>query len=272
MSVRRAILIAAGRGRRLGEHTAHLPKCLVPVGGRPMLAWQWDGWSAAGIDELVVIRGYQAEVLTRFVEQELTPRPRRVVFIDNHAWPSNNVLLSLAHARAELTAPTLVSYSDIIYTPAVAAKAVAAPDEVALVVDRGFRTIYEGRTEHPLDEAEVCDATAEGRVRRVGKRAMPVAEAHGEFIGLAKLGAAGVGWVAAAIDALATRFADHPEAPFQRAAQYRNAYLTDLLQELIDAGKPVAPVWIDGQWREIDTGQDLARADELVQAGGGSWT
>ena len=268
--VRKAILIAAGRGRRLGNHTDAIPKCLVPVGGKPMLAWQWAGWAAAGIDELVVIRGYLGDVLTRYVETELTPRPRRVVFVDNHAWPTNNILLSLACARAELDAPTLLSYSDIIYTPAVAAAVVASPAEIALVVDRLFRDIYVGRTEHPLDEGEVCDTRADGNLHRVGKRSLPPADAVGEFIGLCKLGPQGVRWTADAIDALQAQFAGRDDQPFQRATTFRNAYLTDLWQHLIDGGRPLAPVFIDGGWREIDTGQDLARAEELVQASTGS--
>ena len=59
--------------------------------------------------------------------------------------------------------------------------------------------------------------------------------------------------VAAALDRLHARYARDDEQPFQRAARYRNAYLTDLLQELIDGGERVDPIFIDGQWREIDT-------------------
>jgi L-glutamine-phosphate cytidylyltransferase len=42
------------------------------------------------------------------------------------------------------------------------------------------------------------------------------------------------------------------------------AYLTDLLQHLIDSGFPVTPVVIEGGWREIDTVQDLERARRSV--------
>jgi hypothetical protein len=147
----------------------------------------------------------------------------------------------------------------------VAAAAVASPAELALVIDRDFRTIYEGRTEHPLDEGEVSDLRPDGLVNRVGKRSLPADQAIGEFIGLAKLGPQGVRWVADGIDELTARFAGREHEPFQRAATFQNAYLTDLLQHLIDGGKPATPVLIDGGWREIDTGQDLARAEELVQ-------
>lgn len=260
---RKAIIIAAGRGRRLGPHTEELPKCLVQVGARPILGWVARAFELAGIEELVIIRGYRGDDLERGA-RALWPGPIR--FIDNPAWPTNNVLLSLAHARAELDDAVLITYSDIIFTPPVARAIAAAQDDLALVIDTAFKDIYEGRTEHPLDEGEVADLDDRGGVRRVGKRALPAADAYGEFIGLAKLSAAGARLVGATLDALAARYADQPDAPFQRAARYQNAYLTDLLQHLIDGGQPIAPVPIVGQWREIDTGQDLERARLLVES------
>ncbi|MEO7095848.1 MAG: NTP transferase domain-containing protein, partial [Polyangiales bacterium] len=59
MTIKRAILIAAGRGKRLGTHTDEIPKCMVQVGERTILGWVWAALSAAGVDELVVIRGYK---------------------------------------------------------------------------------------------------------------------------------------------------------------------------------------------------------------------
>jgi L-glutamine-phosphate cytidylyltransferase len=260
MTATRAILIAAGRGRRLGPHTEDIPKCMVPVGDKPILGWVWDAFRAAGITELIVIRGYRGDVLEPFV-RSLVPG---AVFVDNVEWQTNNVLLSLACARAYLDRACVISYSDILFTPAVARAAVASPAEIALVIDREFRTIYEGRTQHPLEEGEVSDLMPDGSVARVGKRALPPVEAIGEFIGLSKLGERGAATVARALDALAQRYDGRDHEPFQRAASYRNAYLTDLWQDLIDRGIRLDPVLIDGSWREIDTEQDLERARHLV--------
>jgi choline kinase len=268
MTIKRAILIAAGRGKRLGSHTDEVPKSMVDVGAHPILGWVWKAFAAAGLEELVVIRGYRGDVLETFV-RSLVPR---AIFVDNTEWQSNNVLLSLACARPFLDQPCLISYSDIIFTPAVARAAVESPAEIGLVIDREFRTIYEGRTEHPLEEGEVADLMPDGSVARVGKRALPAADAIGEYIGLAKLGARGVAAVANTLDALAHRFAGRDGEPFQRAATYRNAYQTDLWQQMIDAGIRIDPVLIEGQWREIDTGQDLDRARELVQSTPGAWS
>jgi choline kinase len=268
MTVTRAILIAAGRGKRLGAHTEEIPKCMVQIGAKPILGWVWDAFRSAGIEELVLIRGYRGDVLEGFV-RALAPR---VSFVDNTGWQTNNVLLSLACARAYLDRPCLISYSDIIFTPGVACAAAASSAELALVIDREFRTIYEGRTEHPLEEGEVADLMPDGSIARVGKRALPPAEAIGEFIGLAKLGERGVATVARTLDLLARRYEGREHEPFQRALAYRNAYLTDLWQELIDGGIRLDPVLIEGSWREIDTGQDLDRARHLVESSAKGWS
>lgn len=260
--IKRAILIAAGRGKRLGTHTDEIPKSMVEVGAHPILGWMWRAFASAGIEELVVIRGYRGDVLETFV-RGLVPR---ATFVDNTAWQTNNILLSLLYARPFLDQPCLMSYSDIIFTPAVAQAAVASPADIGLVIDREFRTIYEGRTEHPLEEGEVSDLMPDGSVARVGKRALPPADAIGEYIGLTKLSARGVAVVANTLDKLVHDFAGRDDQPFQRAATWRNAYLTDLWQYLIDGGVRIDPILIDGQWREIDTGQDLERARQLVES------
>jgi L-glutamine-phosphate cytidylyltransferase len=264
----KAIVIAAGRGRRLGPHTAEIPKCLVPVGRRSILGWVVSAFAGAGITDLVMIRGYLPEVLAEGA-RALHPGVR---FVENADWQTNNILLSLAKARHELDGPVVITYSDIVFTPPVMQALAAAEGDVCLVIDRDFRSIYQGRTEHPLEEGEVSDLDASGNVKRVGKKALPPAEAFGEFIGLLKLSAEGARWFREAIDELTLRYAGREEEPFQRAAQFRNAYLTDLLQHLIDAGRPVTPVAIDGNWREIDTGQDLERAIALVESGSEEWT
>ncbi len=260
--VRKAIIVAAGRGRRLGDKTAEIPKCMVVVGGRPILHRQLDALAAAGIDEVVVVRGYRGDCIDG--------GGRALRFVENPAWADNNILASLLYAEAEMASGFFFSYSDIVYAPAAAtalAAAAAAGADVALVVDRRWRDAYDGRTEHPVPEAELARVTGPAAapvVTRVGKLAVAADDAAGEFIGLAYFSARG---------ALALRdvwrgalASGGLEAPFGRAAHLRQAYLTDALNALADGGLALHPVFIDGQWREIDTGQDLARAEAVVDS------
>ena len=264
MSVERAIIIAAGRGRRLMPYTDEMPKCLVPVDDRTILGVQLDAMRASGVREVVIIRGYLGQVL----EARRGELGGGVRFVENRAWEHNNILESLFCAEQDIDGPVLLSYSDIIFTEEVVRRLVAAEGDVCLVIDRAFRDVYEGRTDHPLEEAEVSDLDERGLVRRVGKRALPPEEAYGEFIGLAKLSAEGARWLRDAWRELQARYAGRAMEPFQRAPSFRAAYLTDMLQHLIDGGRPIHPVAIDGQWREIDTVQDLERARAMLESTG----
>jgi choline kinase len=258
----KAIIIAAGRGRRLMPYTDQMPKCLVPVDHRTILDIQLEAFRAHGVDEVVIIRGYLGDVLG---ERDLGPGVR---FVENRDWEHNNILESLFCAEQEIDGPVLLTYSDIIFTPEVVGRLVAASGDICLIIDRAFRDIYEGRSDHPLPEAEVSDLDDRGKVRRVGKRALPPDEAYGEFIGLARLSAEGARWMRDAWQGLQAEYRGRESAPFQRAPSFRAAYLTDMIQHLIEAGRPVEPVAIDGEWREIDTVQDLERARAMLDSAG----
>jgi NDP-sugar pyrophosphorylase family protein len=61
--VEKAVLLAAGRGTRLGALTERLPKPLLPVGGRPIIVHILDGLFKAGIRDVTIVTGYLAEML-----------------------------------------------------------------------------------------------------------------------------------------------------------------------------------------------------------------
>ena len=262
----KAIIVAAGRGRRLGDETREIPKCMVEVGGRPILHWQLRALAAAGIDDVVLVRGYLGE--------RIEPGAARVRFVDNPDWERNNILASLMYAADELAAGFFFSYCDIVYAPsAVRALAEAAKGgdaAASLVIDRRWADTYQGRDLHPVSEAELALVRSEGRaaqVLRVGKQAVPAAQAAGEFIGLAYFSAAGAG----VLDTVWRAAVAGPGlgAPFGRAPTLRQAYLTDALNAMAATGARLAPIFIDGQWREIDTQQDLEAARAALSAWAG---
>ena len=61
----KAIIVAAGMGRRLSPYTDDRPKTLVEINGRSILARQVDAYRAAGVDEINIVRGYMKEMIRR---------------------------------------------------------------------------------------------------------------------------------------------------------------------------------------------------------------
>ena len=256
----KAIIVAAGRGRRLGTETDEIPKCMVKVGGRSILHWQLDALVAAGVDEVVIVRGYLGD---RIAGPAAGPKIR---FVDNPEWASNNILTSLLYAEAEMNDGFLFTYSDIVFSHEHARRVAAATAPVALIVDRRWEDAYAGRTLHPVTEAElarVAGSGADATVTRVGKRLVAAEEAAGEFTGLARFAPAGAAALRAVWAEALTRGLD---APFGAAATLRNAYLSDGLNAIAARGVALGAVLVDGGWREIDTEQDLANAEQVVDA------
>ncbi len=241
----KAIIIAAGQGTRLRPHTDNKPKCMVEVAGCPILHHQIAALKASGVTDVVVIGGYKRQAI----------QAPGVRVVPNVEYMTNNILMSLFSAGTELYGDCIVSYGDIVYSPRIVAALCDSFFPSALVVDAAWARTYEGRTDHPVEQAELAVVAPNGLVEQVGKDIGPD-NAWGEFIGLAKFDSA---TIARMWSIYLDRLSLGDDQPFVHAPTLRKAYLTDLLNHAISEGEHVGIVPIEGGWREIDTVQDYER-------------
>lgn len=248
-----AIIVAAGPGSRLKHLTRDRPKCLLDVGGKTIIERALEALRANGIDDIAVVRGWQSHLIDF----------PGLTYYHNPDFLNNNILTSLFYAEDAMTDAFVFSYSDILYTPEIISQLLRCDADVAIVVDVDWQPRYRARDQHPISEAELVTAK-DGRVEAIGKRVVAPEQAHGEFIGLASFSRAGVELLRAAYHRVAV---ESPDGPFHQAASLKKAYLTDMVQELVDGGAVVRNVDIRGGWNEIDTAQDLAEARRHFASG-----
>ena len=241
----KAIIIAAGMGTRLRPHTNHKPKCMVEIQGKPILHHQIDALKANGIDDIVVIGGYKRNRI----------QAPGIRMVPNAEYATNNILMSLFSAGPELVGDVVVSYGDIVYSASVVQALMNSFFQSALVVDFEWSTIYEGRTDHPIEQAELCEIRENGHIVRVGKHVGPE-NACGEFIGLSRLNGSMVARLWARYHDVLSRGDDRP---YMNAPTFRKAYFTDIINDAIQDQEHFGVVPIEGGWREIDTVQDYDR-------------
>jgi L-glutamine-phosphate cytidylyltransferase len=249
----RPVLIGAGRGSRLEHRTEALPKTLVPVMGRPMLEWILEALREAGFvdKDVVFICGYKAEVLRQ--------RYPTFTYVENRDWEKNNILASLMCAREHLRAGFLSSYTDILYRGAAVKDALASPHDKVLVCDTDWRRRYVKRSQHPESDAEKMRADGERVVEL--SRTIPGEAASGEFIGVAKMTAAGAGELVRAYDEAKASCPTLGDRPFEKA------YLIHLFQRMIEGGSTFHRVNTHGGYMELDTLEDLALAQSWWEGG-----
>jgi len=245
----KAIIVAAGPGGRLSPFTDRKPKCLLEIGGQTILERELEALRENGIEDIMVVRGYCSHLINY----------PNVTYCHNPDFRKNNILRSLFCAEDEMNDDFIFSYSDILYSREIVAKLIHSEADIALIVDVNWIEHYKGRNLHPISEAELVKVES-GRIVKIGKEVVSPEEAHGEFIGLAKFTRSGTGVMRAAYHRVAR---ECPAAPFHHATSLEKAYMTDMFQELVDTGSLVKNVDIEGGWMEIDTTQDLERAQEL---------
>ncbi len=236
-------------GNRMGELTDDKPKCLLPLNGKPLINIQIDCLKAAGVQDIFVIRGYQADKL----------KLPGVQFFMNPDYENNNILESLFYAKEEIHGDVVILYCDIIFNTSVVEKLLASKEDVSVVVDENWKANYVGRKLHPISEAESAFYDEKGFVQEIGKnvRSLKKEDAPGEFIGMLKLTARGSDLFKKSYEQSKITYADRP---FQQAPSLKKAYLTDLFQEMVDNSIPVHCVKIQNGWKELDTQEDFNNA------------
>lgn len=250
----RGLILAAGRGRRLGPLGADRPKCLVPVGGRPLLDWQMEAFARAGIRDVAIVRGFAGDSIDV-----------AATYLENPRWEVTNMVSSLRCAAEWLAgADTVVSYADLVY-PARAIERLAAPraaqgalatfpwPDIAVLYDPAWRELWQRRFVDPRSDAETFRLAADGNtLAEIGARAGDLDAIEGQYMGLLRLTPAGSGRI----------FAEHTKLD---PVQQDRLDMTGVLRRLLAAGTTIGAVAYDSWWCEIDTARDLSVAEEIVR-------
>lgn len=224
--------------------TADAPKCFAEVGGRRLVDWAAAAFRENGIDEIAFIGGYQIDKVRADYPEFL--------FRHNNQWESNNILASLFFAEDLMDQPFVCSYSDCLFQPSLVAGLLECDHDLALSVDVDWLRRYADRTDHPPDDAEKV-TVENGLITRI-HRAIPEAQAHGEFTGVARFSAAGA---ARLREHFHSQHKQHGDGPFSDGRTFQKAYLIQLFQKMIEAGEEFAHVDSSGGYIEIDTQQDF---------------
>lgn len=227
-----ALILAAGRGSRLGELTGDRPKCLVDVGGQPILVRQLELLNQLGIRDIVIVTGYLRHKVETIARAFPGTRP-----VHNPFWSLTNVIGSAWFGVQAIEDSVLYLHGDTL----------AERPVFEAVLDRQAPMLlpYDA---HRCAEEEMKIRLNDGQLVEINKTMDP-GLAAGEFLGLCTISTE---FLPAVKEAVEEELANQRFQGFFEAA----------IQRLLDQAKgPIDVVDISGHfWREIDTPADLAAA------------
>ena len=213
---------------------------MVEIDGVSLIDRQLAVLKSEGLHDIVMVGGYKADMLKREgIKLKLNPR-----------YYETNMVWTLFSAEEELEGEVIVSYGDIVYSREILQALLKSKADISVTIDKDWESYWRARNENPLDDAETLKLREDGTISEIGRKPKSLGEIEGQYMGLMKFSASG-------IEELKEVFYQTVESGYIADRPVESAYLTDLLQAVIESGKLVTSVPTRSSWIEIDTVEDI---------------
>ena len=234
----KAVILAAGVGKRLWPVTQHRPKCLIEIGGQTLLSRYLSSLASVGVQRADIVVGYKQEMIRAAVEANSFDV--RVQFLVNEQFHHGSIS-SLWIARTALDDDVLIMDADVLFHRDVLQRLVRSAYSNALLMDDSVK-----------QSGEECMVVAEGgRVIALTKKMPARYDQAGEGVGFLKVRHADTPHVVASLRTFVDRGAWQMEYEDALIGFFRDVKVG---YEMI-AGLP---------WTEIDFPEDVQKAEREI--------
>jgi phosphoenolpyruvate phosphomutase len=242
----RAIVLAASRGKELGELTENVPKALVRVRDKPLLEHVISTFNAVGVKQMTVVRGYRKEAFTL----------PNIDYVDNDDFETTGELhsLNLALQQQQDNEELYVCYGDVLYKRYILEALQETDDDFVIAVDTNWR---ESANRGRAADYVRCSIPHSRRAFYSQVLLKEMAEdldeisIHGEWMGGLKVSAAA-----------AERFKTIVAECMTKAGGQR-AKLLHLFNELVRRDEKVRVIYTSGHWLDVDNLDDVVAAGDF---------
>lgn len=235
----KAMILAAGLGSRLKHITTDIPKALVPVGNRPILAYQLEALVKNNIKDVTIVLGYNAHCIPEYLDKN--PFDLNIRFVTNSEYNTSNSSYSFWLAHDELLGDSYIHLNcDIIFKPSLLKKIIESPYENVIAIRKDIP--LGGHLEHVSLDGDVLKAMS----------ITQLPDSVGKAFGLAKFGAKSSQILSKLIEKLINKGDknQHYYGLIRKAAQIIPYYVLDGTHELL---------------LEVNTLEDLAYAQTELE-------
>jgi len=229
----KAVLLAAGRGTRMRELTIDLPKPMIEVRGKPVLQHIVEGLREAGVRDLLIIVGYQADAVQNFFGDG-SRYNIEIQYATQAVQDGTGRLVNLARNFAG-NSPFILSYGDILVDPANYKRLVDLPHDVEAIISvtRG-EDVRKGGAVFLNKEMELVD------LREKAQAGEPTSPWYN----------AGLYTFRPSIFDFTAKLKPSPRGEYE---------LTDAIRDLARSGKKIKAYELTGEWADVRDPEVLAK-------------
>ncbi|MBC7837513.1 MAG: phosphoenolpyruvate mutase [Nitrospiraceae bacterium] len=239
-----AIVLAASRGKELGELTELQPKTMVKIQGIPILSHIVDAYNAVGIKDIVVVRGYKKE----------TVNLPNLTYVDNDDFEDTGELDSLLKGLQFLKGPakdTIISYGDVLFNKYIPQSLCQETADCVIFVDSNWQEQSSYARLGGFTECSIPNSrrafNAKIFLKQLGDN-LPKESIHGVWMGFLKVSPVAATLI---IEVIAELLAKPGNC---------KAGIPQLLQELVKRNHPIRVLYTAGHWLDINSLEDVVQA------------
>jgi UDP-N-acetylglucosamine diphosphorylase / glucose-1-phosphate thymidylyltransferase / UDP-N-acetylgalactosamine diphosphorylase / glucosamine-1-phosphate N-acetyltransferase / galactosamine-1-phosphate N-acetyltransferase len=234
VTVTKGVILAAGRGSRMGDLTQKVPKPMVEVRGKPILRYIVEGIRDAGIGKILVVIGYRKEVI-RDHFKDGSAFGVEITYAEQVAQDGTGKVVELAKSFCD-SDPFILSYGDILVDPSCYIPLTQPVDAELMLTVRYTDDVSKGGAVYVNNAFEVVD---------LREKQQP--------------GQANTCWYNAGIYTFkATIFSYLARLQKSPRGEYE---LTDAIRAIARDGKKVKAVEIKGYWADVRDPETLAEVN-----------
>lgn len=251
----KAIILAAGQGTRLKKYTENLPKGMLKFIGQTIIERQIAMYRKCGIDDIIVVRGFAADKIDY----------EGVTYYTNEDYANTNMVESLLTAKNEFNDDIIVSYSDVLFEERMLRGMMEVDADFAVAVDVKWKEYWGKRYGRVDFDTESLSIGENGNITELGLENPKLEDIDARYVGLLKFSVTGLEYI---MEIMKKAYADYKDRPWQQSGKtVRQAYMTDLLNAIIESGKTVQAVKFENGWIEFDTNEDYENACSWAEDG-----
>ena len=253
----KAIILAAGEGKRLRPLTDDKPKTMVNLFGMSLLERQINTFKNCGIQNLIIVGGYKNETINFSNIKKYT----------NSDYANTNMVETLFCAESEMYDEIIVSYGDIIFEKDILINLINSNEDISVVIDKNWQKYWELRFADPLNDAESLRLDSMNNIVEIGQNVKNIADIQGQYIGLMKFQGKGLEFMRKFYEKSKEESNKTGYNPLNENIPFKKSYMTDLIQGLVNTGCKIKAISINNGWLELDSNDDYKIYNEMYDTG-----
>ena len=248
--MQKAVILAAGIGKRLGELTKNMPKCLLPIDKSTLLDLSVQSLLGSGISEITIVTGFGAEVLKAHVSHKWKNKVS-FKYIFNEYYKEYNNIYSAYLARNIWDDETVLLNSDIIFHPLILKNLIQEIKNSNR--QKSFLVIDDKKM--LTEESMKVEVNSTGEIKEINK-GLKIQSSYGEYIGITYLrGAERLKFIESLENNVVGAYGRKP---------LLDLYYEDAIAHTLN-DISVYPLSTSGkQWTEVDTNEDYEIAKQIA--------